>query len=228
MRHCAPRMIIVASILALTGPSRGDAQDEWLNSDPTAVPPSVRSEGPPAWTPPQAARQDRAVERQRSAQRSGWLGERADSGRPPTLDELRAHLISRGIDPVAIDQRIARIREARRQGVAEREAARAARESDAEREALSKLDRNVDATAGAEARWARQRELRGDFGRFGRQVPVAAGREPAQVPSRLAPLGIPPHDLNVRLGRPSGASPDGSAPMGPAVGGPAGRVRSRR
>jgi hypothetical protein len=230
MRHRLQFVIAVASVVTLAGPLRVDAQDETLSSDPTFSPPSAPETGPPAWTTPaRVAGQDRGVEARRWAQRNGgWLGERPDTGRPPTLDELRAHLISRGIDPVAIDQRIARIREARRRGLAVREAAGVDIPPDAKPDAVPRSDRGVEPTTVVEPRLARLRDSRGDFGRFGRQVPVNAGWEQAQLQSRLVRQGIPPQTLNARLGRLDGVSPDGTAPVGPAVGGGAGRIRSRR
>jgi hypothetical protein len=230
MRYRFRLFVVAASLVALAGPTGVQAQDEFSSPDPAISPRNALRADAPGWTASdRVAGQEPGVEQRRWARgNGGWLGERANAGRPPTLEELRAHLISRGIDPVSIDQRIARIREARRRGLAAREGTRLETPSGPDPVPAELSDRGVDPTTAVEARLARMRDSRGDFGRVGRQVQGSGGWEQAQLQSRLVHQGLPPQTLNERLGKLDGAAPRSAALVGPAVGGGAGRVRSRR
>lgn len=172
--------------------------------------PSGYPSGRPTWTH-QHAIADNPPSTQH-VRHGGWLGQRSPDGRPPTLDELRAHLESRGVDPARLDNMALRAGDAGQEAGKFGQTGRYGSPADLQQLRTELELRGVDAAA-IEARVAERSEVRERMGPANRQMDDVAAPAPSDARTRLERGGLPPAALESRFG-PSSQSPRERADAG--------------
>jgi hypothetical protein len=140
----------------------------------------------------------------------GWLGYRSPEGRPPTLEELRAHLESRGVDPARLDAMAERAPGAWVEGGKFGQTGRYGAPAELAQIRAELESRGVDAGA-IEARIAERTEVRENHGPLGRQGDSVVVPHQAEVRSRLERGGLPPAAINARFGTSADSAREGAA-----------------
>jgi hypothetical protein len=128
----------------------------------------------------------------------GWFAQRTAEGNPPTIEEMRQHLLSRGVDPQIVERQMERLSVAR--GGVEGQSDLSARQRELARVRMEMEARGLD-PRGTERSLETAARTRAFSQRFEQRRQANGAPNYEQLRTRVSGNAEDPRTMNTRLGR---------------------------